>query len=717
MKYFAAIILLTTAFFPAMAQQKPTSGDTTIPMIPIPPQVIDSTLPAAMPAAADTSDLLDQVIVRGYDNYRRLIEVPAPVSVISRADLDRFNNISLVPALNTAPGVRMEERSPGSYRLNIRGSSLRSPFGVRNIKVYYNNIPYTDPGGNTYLNQLGFFNVGSLEVIKGPGSSLFGAGTGGVILLNSDAGAFQRGATVNLGTGSFGMKNFHLNLRGGSENLNHTINFQHQESDGYRVHTRLERTVATWDGYAKIGSKGVLRAHFLQGELYYQTPGALTLAEFIADPKAARPRAGQTPGAVEAQAAITQRLFLAGLNYTLIWNDKWQNTTTMYGAFSQLTNPTTRNYERRTEPHYGSRTVLQFKSDVGSSIFTWHGGIEAQKGIGGSKVYRNVQGNPDSLLSDDEIDSRMISLFTQAIFETRNKWIFTGGISLNILDVELQRLSRPASVQSRRYNNEFAPRIAALKRLKPWLSVYGSVAKGFSPPTNAELLPSTGVISTNLEAEDGINYEAGLRGNTLSGRLHFDLNVFYFRLNNTISQRRDVSGGDFFVNAGSTDQKGIETFVTYKLLDKNSILFNNVRLWASHTWHNFKYKNYQKVTEDTVDLSGKKLPSIPPHFISAGVDAEMKLGIYAHLSYYYSDPLPLNDANTDFASSYHLLTARIGYKTQLTKRFRFDVFATGDNLFDVKYSLGNDINAFGGRYYNAAPGRNFGIGARLGYVW
>ena len=100
---------------------------------------------------------------------RKLIDVPATISVISKAQFNRYNNISLLPALNTTPGVRMEERSPGSYRLNIRGSSLRSPFGVRNVKVYYNNIPYTDPGGNTFFNQLGFYNVNSMEIIKGPG--------------------------------------------------------------------------------------------------------------------------------------------------------------------------------------------------------------------------------------------------------------------------------------------------------------------------------------------------------------------------------------------------------------------------------------------------------------------------------------------------------------------------------------------------------------------
>ena len=72
----------------------------------------------------------------------------------------------------------MEERSPASYRMNIRGSTLRSPFGVRNVKVYLDDIPFTDAGGNTYLNQLSYYNFNSIEVLKGPGGSLYGAGTG-----------------------------------------------------------------------------------------------------------------------------------------------------------------------------------------------------------------------------------------------------------------------------------------------------------------------------------------------------------------------------------------------------------------------------------------------------------------------------------------------------------------------------------------------------------
>src|SRR5829696_5803438 len=102
---------------------------------------------------------LAEVIIKGYEQNRKLTEVPAAINYLGRAQLNRFNNTSILPAINSTPGVRMEERSPGSYRINFRGSSLRSPFGVRNVKIYWDEIPFTDPGGNTYLNQLSFFNI------------------------------------------------------------------------------------------------------------------------------------------------------------------------------------------------------------------------------------------------------------------------------------------------------------------------------------------------------------------------------------------------------------------------------------------------------------------------------------------------------------------------------------------------------------------------------
>ena len=85
----------------------------------------------------------------------------------SYQNLLRYGGTSLVPAMNTVAGVGMEERSPGSYRLSIRGSLLRSPFGVRNIKIYIDDVPLTDATGNTYLNLLDPNHLQSAEIIKG----------------------------------------------------------------------------------------------------------------------------------------------------------------------------------------------------------------------------------------------------------------------------------------------------------------------------------------------------------------------------------------------------------------------------------------------------------------------------------------------------------------------------------------------------------------------
>src|SRR5690606_17639748 len=132
-----------------------------------------------------------------------------------------------------------------------------------------------------------------------------------------------------------------------------------------------------------------------------------------------------------------------------------------------------------------------------------------------------------------------------------------------------------------------------LKNFNDYFSVFASASKGFSPPTLAELLPSTGVISTGLEAESGTNYEAGVRGSFFRDRLFVEVNGFVFSLKNTLAQRRDASGADYFENAGSTSQRGIETNVNYQLVPVNGGFLRSSKLFFSHTWNNFTYKDYK----------------------------------------------------------------------------------------------------------------------------
>ena len=672
-----------------------------------------STIAAQTEIPVDTlpAKVLQEVIVKAYEQNRQLKEVAAPVSIISQQQLQRSGTASIVSAVNTAPGVRMEERSPGSYRLNIRGSSLRSPFGVRNIKIYWNDIPFTDPGGNTYLNQFSFYNFSSIEILKGPGSSLYGAGTGGVMLINSFPNSEGDRLSVNYSAGNYHLQNINASVLTGKDSYKNMISYTHQSSDGYREQSSMSRDIVTWESKIRANDKESISTHVLFGNLFYQTPGGLTKAQYIMNPRASRPAGGGFPGAIQNKAAIYQKSFWAGIDHEYNFSDHWQNKTSVYGAFSQVRNPAIRNYERRLEPNFGGRTTFSFTTNIKKAILKVVAGGELQQGYASIKVYNNKLGNTDSLQTDDEVNNRLASGFLQAEVSLPKGWIITAGLSFNTTAVRFNRLSVvPSFVYQTHFNNEVAPRVSLLKKISSSLSVYGVVSKGFSPPTVAELLPSTSVINTDLQAEKGINYELGFRASVFSNRLTIDINAFDFRLHNAITQRRDASGADYFVNTGDTKQQGLEASLSYIIVRNTDKFLTGLTIWYNHSYQDFHYKNFKQLTND---FSGKQIPSIAPHTAITGLDFTTKPGWYANLTYYYSDRIALNDANSEFASSYNLLGFKTGFRRSFGSHLKADIFFSGDNLFNQTYSLGNDINAAGSRFYNAAAGVNYQAGIAL----
>jgi len=664
---------------------------------------------------ADTSDnkTMQQVIISGYSQNKKLMEVPAAISYLGQQQLNRFNNNSILASVNTTPGVRMEERSPGSYRFNIRGSSLRSPFGVRDVKIYFNEIPLTDPGGGTYLNQLGFYNFQSVEIIKGPAGSMYGAGTGGAVLIRSMPLSWKPGAELSYTTGSFANNNINLNVRLGQAGNQNAISYSHQTSNGYRVQTNMRRDVASWESLIKVNARQSFHAYMLYADLFYQTPGALNITEYNANPKQARPRAGTSPSAVENKAAIYQKNFTVGLSNEYQFSSNWQNTTSVYGAYTDFTNPGIRVYEKRKEPHFGGRTVFQFKKEIAGNKYQLNAGLEAQKGFFNTKDYSNKLGAVDTLQSDDDINTWLYTVFIQSDISLKSGWTITAGASLNKSSVTFTRLNkRPVIDQEFTYKTKIAPRIALLKKLTSNISAYASAARGFSNPTTAELLRSNGTLGTSLQPGDGVDYELGIRGTACNNKLQFDINSFSFQLKNTIVQRIDSAGIFYFTNAGATKQHGIEANLVYEIINQPASFFSNCKTWISYTNHDFHYKDFKQVNND---FSNKQLPGVAPQTIVAGLDFSSIKGWYSNITYTYSDAIALNDANTDRAGSYNLLALRIGCRKINIAKFKAEIFAGADNIFDTKYSLGNDINAAAGRYYNTAPGINYFAGIAIKY--
>lgn len=674
------------------------------------PILLFSTSLVAQVKSQDTVKL-ETVLIQAYATNKPIIEVPASIGYLDQNALQRFNNTSILPAVNTVPGVRMEERSPGSFRFSIRGSLLRSPFGVRNVKAYWNNLPFTDGGGNTYLNLIDFNAIGNIEIIKGPGGSLYGAGTGGVVLLKSPS---VRGDNTEASfiAGSYGLRRFYVSKEIHSEKVNARVHYGRITYDGYREQTAMRRDAFNADVTVQLNSRNALSATLFYTDLNYETPGGLTQAQFDENPQQARPAGGPNKGAAEQQAEVSNKTPYFGISYEHDWNEKWSTRVGVFGSHSDFSNPTIRNTELRNETNIGTRAETHYIFGERTRKTKVTLGGEYQYFRSPITIHGNSFGVLDTLQTQDKLASRQMFFFAQAEIHLPANFFLTLGSSINFLQYDFNRSYPNLVNEERSFDPAFAPRVALLNKITPELSLYASVSQGFSPPSVAELYPSRQIFDKNIDAEKGNDYEAGVKG-AINRSLNFDLTVYSFQLKRTLVIRRDASlpgEPEYFVNAGSTSQRGIEAFVSWDVVKEGGGTISDLTIWNSYARNKYRFTEF---IQDETDYSGNKLTGVPPSVNSSGLDIAFKQRVTINLTGTYVDHTPLNDANTVFANEYFLLGGRVTYTIPANHEYKFAVFAGIDNALDKKYSLGNDLNAVGGRFFNAAAPRNYYAGVKF----
>lgn len=657
--------------------------------------------------------LLNTLTVVGYDNNRKLSEIAGSYAINSKLTMDKFNGESLVRSMNTLPGIRFEERSPSSYRVSIRGNLLRAPYGVRNVKVYWNNIPFTDPTGSTPLYLLDLNNIGKIETIKGPAGSMYGAGIGGVLNIYSEPLSVKPlSSQIAYTAGSYGYHKVSGNINTGNESHRFSIRYAKQVGNGYRDHTNFDKEVIQIGGSFYTSEKRTLTAQLLYSDLYYQTPGGLNEAQYDVNPRQAR------PGAAAKKSSIDHQSVLLGLVQDYEFNEKIKNTTSIYFTDGIKENPFINNYELEKLKSYGGRTSFNYRTELINMPTTFTLGAEINYGDFHASNHGNVDGYADTLRYEDELKSLQSFAFLQADINLTDQWILNLGASLNSLNYDINRLrdvAQDTSYQiSRTFKPEFIPRIGVVGKLADQLSVHGSISAGFSPPTTEEVRTSDGGINTDLEAEKGINYEVGFRGNSTNEKLYYDVTGFWMQQKETIVSKTTPFGTVIFENSGATDQAGLEILLGYAFIKSSSSAITLLKVQTAYTHHNFTFNDYVKRKGgQNVDYSGNALTGTSPNISVTTLDLESRGGIYFNFTYNFTDKIPLDDANTVHADSYQLVTTKVGWKAKIGQKHLIDLFFGIDNLLNEKYSLGNDLNAFGSRYFNPSPERNYFGGIKV----
>ena len=385
------------------------------------------------------SDTLQTVQVEVFKSKVQWKAAPVAIAALSKNELNSYSPISLVPVINQMPGIRMEERSPGSYRLSVRGSLLRSPFGVRNLKLYWNQIPLSDATGNAYLNLVELADLDAITILKGPSASIYGAGTGGVVLLDSksDFSSIQH-HQLNLGltVGADGMLHETAGWKFQSKKFSSNLQQSHMKYDGYREQSAMEKKHIKYNAALQLGKHQFEFLSFYT-DLFYQTPGGITLGQMQTNPRLSRQATATLPSAITQQASISNKTIFAGLS------DKWvvSNRSTISAFLSinntQFENPFITNYEFRNETN--TATGVQWQWYSANRKLEWTNGGEWLFNHSNIANYGNRKGVADTVQYKDDIHAKQWTLFSQLQWRIREKWQLQFGLSINQQSVDFLR--------------------------------------------------------------------------------------------------------------------------------------------------------------------------------------------------------------------------------------------------------------------------------------
>lgn len=436
------------------------------------------------------------------------------------------------------------------------------------------------------------------------------------------------------------------------------------------------------------------------------------MAQFNAAPQDARLSTKTIPGSIQQHAGIYQKILFGGAVNEYHFNDHFRNVLSVFGTYVNFANPFITDYENRYEGTYGFRTYFEY-SDNDVPKFKWktNFGLEWQQTNSDINNYGNRNGVRDTAQTLDKINTNQHFFFGRYVADIDTNFHIEAALSLNFYDYKFLNVypNAETAYTDRNFTPQLMPRIALAYQITNDFVWRASVSRGYSTPTTAEIRPTDHAINPDLQAEYGWNYETGLRLRNKDESMFIDASIFYYHLKNAIVPRFNADETEYYINAGGTNQPGVEIYFTDWVIRQTSSGFiRGLQLNESLTFDRFRFSS--DYHDATTNYAGNHLTGVPEQVIVTSFQVKLPQSLYLFVEHNYTARIPLTDGNTAYAPHYNLVQAKAGWQHKLSAKSHFDLYAGVDNLLNEKYSLGDDLNAVGSRYYNAAPPRNYYVG-------
>jgi iron complex outermembrane receptor protein len=696
-------------------------------------------------------------------------------TTIDRSQWDNRPAVTVADVLRESPGISVKQgNGPRDIGISIRGSNARNGFGIRNLVIFDDGFPVTQPDGLSRSDLIDPRAYGAIDVIRGPSSALYGNyATGGALNFRTRPGRTIDGVEYGVDGGSFGYLNNYLTAGKKVGNFEYSLFASDARGDGFIGNSWFNTQTVNFLGTLYATPDDRFTVKFINNNLDTKLPLRYTLDQFYSNPF----QRGCTTGGNLAPGCATVTLNKNGFNTaagtdvetalqaglgrndrrTIVggrWEHDFDNTTTWRNQFvfddRNISQPTGGTSAIGDFPSYNYMSDVTKRGEIfGLESTTYFGAfyntLTASSDSrfvmpGGNATLGRLQSNTWSDTTNYGVRAREeLKLTSQLTAIAGIGWETTHLKGINsAYNYGTSPVPNPTIIPTtadRQFQNT-APELALLYKLNPEWLFRARVATGYGTPQIGNLFVLSNGLpgnNTQLQTQTNLGYDIGFDW-TPNSALKFSATGFYeFFRNELVSQATPAAGVSYVFNAPRSEHRGVELAADWKF-------YPGWRFTAAYTYLDQFYTEY---TEDlrsqgaggsvfSFNRAGNKIPGISQHELTARLGYEQMWGPLAGLGAFvevqWKDSFYMDNANLQKAPGYELVNLNVHYNTDLQSDYfkSLSMYAEVRNVFDRTYiasanNITNSVSAVGlqglsptGSIYAGSP-RAFFAGIKLAF--
>ncbi len=649
---------------------------------------------------------LNEVVLTASLISTNLLDAPTASSFVNAKKIHETSpQLSLKEYLGQVPGLFAQNQYNYNQdlRISIRGFGARAAFGIRGVYLNIDGIPETTPDGQGQIDNIPISILSNIEVLRGPSSALYGNAAGGVILMSTQENLGANTLKFRAMVGAFGLATSQLTFALGENKFKSLWHFNHSVSEGYRALSGFKQSQLNGTFSYQLAKNHSLKGQFNYTDSpYANDPGSLSLDQVT--------NGRRMPREANVVYQTTEKInhLKFGLSHQYTPNKR---------GFSALNNA----FEMNSYAFFAQRDfqgllpflnggVSAFKRNYygfgSKAIFKGENKQQLVVGIGHAlqsdlrSRFQNEKGVVGALVAQqNEVFSNSHGFVTGKI--PFQKWVLSAALRTDLIHINMDK-------NQKRNFTALSPSAALGRKIGANQYISFSYAQSFETPTLSELSNAPdGNLGFNetLDPVKSNNIELTYRGKQFiknSYKLNWEISGFISESNGEILpyELPEFPQRQFFKNSGATQRRGVEAMVS---------LIGNILEWSnSASFANFTFKENTAITE----LSGKRIPGIPSHHFNSQIQIKLPAQGQIRLEYQHIGALMANNNNSVKVAPYNVLNLS-GAKQLPLKNGALKLFAGINNLTNSLYFDNIRINAFGGRFYEAAPTRHLYMGIEL----